>query len=109
MERMMHRYTHNYPSDISREQYALIKEELEYTRGVTRPREYDLYDVVCAILYLVKSGCQWRMLPVNFPPRGTVRYYYDIWAKATTVEGSLLSKVLKKIGGNDTKRRLPQK
>ena len=99
---MKHTYAHKYPSDITREQFALIKDELEYEREVTRPRDYDLYDVFCAILYLLKSGCQWRMIPSDFPPTGTVRYYCDIWAKETQVEVSLLSKALKKIGVNDT-------
>jgi len=41
-----------YPSDISRAQYELIKAELEKCRKVTRPREYDLYEIVCAVLYI---------------------------------------------------------
>jgi len=46
-----------YPSDISREQFEQIKELLETARKKTRPRRVDLYDVFCAILYLLKSGC----------------------------------------------------
>ena len=99
---MKHEYSHKYPSDITREQYALIKEELENVREITRPRDYDLYDVVCALLYMAKSGCQWRMIPSDYPPTGTVRYYYDIWAKAEDGDTSILSRVLKKIGVNYT-------
>ncbi|MDP3009440.1 MAG: IS5/IS1182 family transposase, partial [Methylococcales bacterium] len=45
-----------YPSDISREQFEQIRELLESARKKTRPRQVDLYDVFCAVLYLLKSG-----------------------------------------------------
>ncbi len=49
-----------YPSDISRDQFEQIRELLEGARKKTRPREVDLYEVFCAVLYLLRSGCQWR-------------------------------------------------
>jgi transposase len=101
---MKHEYTHNYPSDITREQFALVKDEMENARASTRPRDYDLYDVFCEILYIDKSGCQWRMLPSDFPPFGVVRYYYDIWAKKDEDGVSLLSRILKKISVNYTQK-----
>ena len=58
--------SHSYPSDISLEQFALILPDLESARRRTKPRTVDLYDVFCGVLYLLKSGCQWRMLP-DFP------------------------------------------
>ncbi|MDR1315643.1 MAG: transposase [Spirochaetales bacterium] len=64
----------------------------------TRPREKDLYDIFCAILYLIKSGCQWRMLPADFPKWGIVRYYYDVWARKRAQGSTLFEEVLKKIG-----------
>ena len=59
--------SHSYPSDISREQFARILPMLESARRRTKPRTVDLYDVFCGVLYLLKSGCQWRMLPADFP------------------------------------------
>lgn len=56
-----------YPSDISREQFERVRPLLEGARKKTRPWEVDLYDVFCGILYLLKSGCQWRLLPSDFP------------------------------------------
>ena len=51
-------------------------------RRVGRPRELELREVVNAILYLASTGCQWRMLPKDFPPVSTVqRYFYD-WRDA---------------------------
>ncbi len=55
--------SHSYPSDIDREQFNKIKPILESGRKKTRPRTVDLYDVICGISYVLKSGCQWRMLP----------------------------------------------
>ena len=44
-----------------------------------RPRETELRAVVDAILYLARTGCQWRMLPKEFPPFPTVQGYFDDW------------------------------
>ena len=62
----------SYPSDISREQFERIRPLLEGARKTTRPRTVDLYEVFCAVLYLLKSGCQWRMLPREFPKWPTI-------------------------------------
>ena len=59
--------SHSYPSDIGREQFARILPALESARRRTKPRSVDLYDVFCGVLYLLKSGCQWRMLPWTSP------------------------------------------
>jgi hypothetical protein len=59
--------TRKYPSDITREEFEIIRTILESAKKVTKPRTKDLYDIFCAILYLIKSGCQWRMLPAEFP------------------------------------------
>ena len=67
---------HNYPSDITREQFEIIRKDLENAKKRTRPRKVDLYDVFCAILYLNKGGIQWRMLPSNFPNWKLVYYYF---------------------------------
>jgi transposase len=90
---------HTYSSNISRKQFDKIKPILESARKKTRPRSIDLYDVVCAILYLLKSGCQWRMLPREFPKWRTCHYYFNVWSyKANDASDSVLEKILKKIG-----------
>ena len=89
--------SHSYPSDISREQFNMIKPILESARKKTRPRIMDLYDVFCAILYILKSGCQWRMLPKEFPKWRTCHYYFSIWSEKVNNETeSVLEKALKK-------------
>jgi transposase len=83
-----------YPSDISRTQYEMIKEELESCRKRTRPREYDLYEIFCAVLYIVKEGCTWRGLPHDYPEYNSVYYYFSIWSKKDEFGQSLLDNVL---------------
>ena len=97
-------FSHKYPSDITREQFELIREDLEKAKKSTKPREIDLYSVFCAILYLNKSGCQWDMISSDFPKRGIVRYYYDVWSEKREDGSTLLSEVLKKIGSYAQKR-----
>ncbi len=66
----------SYPSDISREQFERIGPLLESVRKRTKPRTVDLHEVFNAVLYLLKSGCQWRMLPQGFPNWVTVYAYF---------------------------------
>lgn len=88
-----------YPSDISHAQFENIRLELEYFKKRSRPREVDLYEVFCAVLYILKSGCQWRMLPDGFPKWRTVHEYYRQWSKRNKEhEPSLLERCLKKNG-----------
>ena len=56
-----------YPSDVSRKQFEKVRPFLEKARKRTKPCTLDLYEVFCAVLYVLKSGCQWRMLPSIFP------------------------------------------
>ena len=57
----------SYPSDITLEQFEKIRPELENLKKVTHPRTYDLYDLFCAVLYLLKEGCSWYAIPHDFP------------------------------------------
>jgi len=73
----------NYPSDLTDEQYALIEPMLPAAKSNKqiggRPREVDLRNIVNGILYFLRSGCQWRMLPTTFGPWSTVHDYYRNW------------------------------
>ncbi|WP_410529794.1 IS5 family transposase [Wolbachia endosymbiont (group A) of Cydia strobilella] len=86
----------SYPSDISRKQFEKIRTILENSRKRTKPRKVDLYDVFCGVLYVLKSGCQWRMLPKNFPKWENIYYYFQTWNKKNGEESSLLELVFKK-------------
>jgi transposase len=88
---------HRYPSDISRDQFEQVRPLLESARKKTAPRKVDLYDVFCAVLYLLRTGCQWRALPSDFPKWRTVHSYFAIWSEPSD-NGSLLEQALKKSG-----------
>ncbi len=61
---------------LSDEQWALIEPRIPSAKPGGRPREADMREVVNGILYLNRTGCQWRALPHDLPPWGTVAYYF---------------------------------
>jgi len=69
-----------YPSDISEEEWAVLAPYFEQ-RGRGRPREHNIRQVVNGLRYLIRSGCQWRMLPQEFPPWETVYGYVRRWRR----------------------------
>ncbi len=74
-----------YPSDITDAQWALIEPHLPVYPG-GRPRTTSLRSVVNAIFYILRTGCQWRYLPKDFPPKSTVWRYFDEWRQNGTLE-----------------------
>lgn len=87
-----------YPSDISRQQFTIISPILESSCKKTSPRSVDLYDIFCGILYVLKSGCQWRMMPKDYPKWNTCYYYFRCWSKKKDPNSdSAFEEVLKKI------------
>jgi putative transposase len=68
-----------YPSDMTDREWAIIAPLLPPARSGGRPRTVDLRAVLDAILFIASSGCQWRMLPKDFPPRSTVQGYFYDW------------------------------
>jgi transposase len=86
-------------SDISRQQFEPIGPLLESVRKRTKPRTVDLHDVFNAVLYVLKSGCQWRMLPEGFPNWPTVHSYFAKWSKPCPDGVSALERALKKSAG----------
>jgi transposase len=68
-----------YASNLSDTEWALIEPLMPVRKLLGRPRETDLRAVLDAILYIALSGCQWRMLPKDFPPFTTVQGYFYEW------------------------------
>ena len=77
--------TQQYPSDLTDEQWALVEPLIPVYPG-GRPRKTSMRDVLDAILYLVRTGCQWRYLPKDFPPKSTVWGYFDEWRHNGTLD-----------------------
>jgi len=76
----------SYPSDVTAKQWNQIKEFFEQKRVFGRPLKYARREMVNAIFYVTKSGCQWRMLPNDFPPWQVVYYYFQMWNRDGTWE-----------------------
>ena len=72
----------SYASDVTDREWALILPLLPAVRPGGRPRTTCLRQVVNAVFYLLQAGCQWRMLPRDFPPRSTVYGYFRAWIAA---------------------------
>ena len=68
-----------YASDATAKEWALLEPHMPAPRPVGRPRTTDLRQVVNALLYMATTGCQWRMLPKEFPPYTTVQGYFYDW------------------------------
>ena len=68
-----------YASDLTDGEWALIEPHLPAVKPLGRPRETELRAVLDAILYIARTGCQWRMLPKDFPPFTTVPGYFYDW------------------------------
>jgi transposase len=77
---------HHYPSDLTDDQWALLEPHLPPEPGGGRPRKTDPRDVVDAIFYITRTGCQWRYLPKDFPPKSTVWRYFDAWRHDGTLD-----------------------
>jgi len=65
-----------YPTDVSDQEWKLIEPLMPGVAHTGRPRKIDLRRVINALRYLVRSGCEWRMLPNDFPPYQTVYYWF---------------------------------
>jgi len=63
----------------------------------THPRRYELYEIFCAILYVLREGCRWRAIPHDFPKWQNVYYHYRMWKAAGPDGESVLDKVERKL------------
>ena len=74
-----------YATDLTDAQWAILRELLPPAPGGGRPRTTDLREVVNAILYVLRTGCAWHLLPHDFPPPGTVYDYFSRWRRDGTI------------------------
>jgi putative transposase len=75
-----------YPSDLSDAQWEELAPLLPPAKPGGHPRTVDLREVLKGILYVLRSGCSWRMLPHDLPPWGTLWWYFRQWRLAGTWE-----------------------
>ena len=68
-----------YPTDLTETEWTILAPLIPAAQPGGRPRTTDMREVVNTILYNLRSGCQWRMLPKEFPPHQTVYHYFRTW------------------------------
>jgi putative transposase len=75
-----------YPSDLTDAQWELVAPFIPPAKHGGRPRTTDMREVLNAILYLLRTGCQWDALPHDFPSKSTVFEYFSQWKKDNLLE-----------------------
>jgi putative transposase len=75
-----------YPSDVTDEEWAHIGPLIPPAKRGGRKREVDPRDVVDGIMYVLSTGCQWRYIPKDLPPRSTVYRYFCLWGYDGTLD-----------------------
>ena len=73
-----------YPTDLTDEQWHILEPMVPPEKPGGRHRTVNMREVVNAILYILRTGCQWRNLPHDFPPWGTVSWYFWLWSNDGT-------------------------
>jgi len=94
-----------YRSDLTDQQWALIKDLLPHAKAGGRPRQVDLREVVNTLMYQARTGCQWDYLPHDLVPKSTVWDYFIAWQKDGTwqkVVDALRTQLRKEAGREPT-------
>lgn len=94
-----------YASDTTEAEWAVIAPLIPPARRLGRPRRTAVRAVVDAIFYILTTGCQWRLLPKDFPPRSTVQGYFYAWRDDGTwqaIAAELTRQARRALGRNDT-------
>lgn len=91
----------SYPTDLTDQQWELVFPLIPPAKEGGRERTTDIREILNAVFYVVKSGCDWRMLPHDLPKWKTVHHYFRIWSKDGTwkkIHDALRGKVRRKAG-----------
>jgi putative transposase len=75
-----------YASDLSDQEFAFLAPLVAQKSGSGKRRTVNIREILNAIFYRLRTGCQWRMLPSDFPPWNHVWYYYHTWRDDGTLE-----------------------
>ena len=68
-----------YPSDVTEGEWALIEPLIPPGKRGGGKRTADMREVVNGLMYVLSTGCQWRAIPKDLPPKSTVHGYFDLW------------------------------
>lgn len=87
MNRVRYERSHlRYPSDLTDEEWAVVEPLIPPGKRGGDKRTVNLREVVNGMLYVLSTGCQWRAMPKDLPPRSTVHGYFDLWTWDGTIE-----------------------
>ena len=75
-----------YPSDLTGPQWAQVSRFIPAPKTGGRPAKYDRREIVNGLLYVVRTGCQWRAMPHDLPPWRIVYWYFMQWKKDRTFD-----------------------
>ena len=75
-----------YPSDLTDEEWILIEPLIGPAKRGGRKRSVDVRQVLNGVMYVLSTGCQWRYIPKDLPPRSTVHWYLDLWIYDGTLD-----------------------
>jgi transposase len=75
-----------YPSDLTDEEWALIEPLIPPGRSGGGKRRANLREVVNGLMYVLSTGCQWRAIPKDLPPRSTIHDYFVLWTCERTLD-----------------------
>ena len=75
-----------YPSDVTDEEWALIELGIPPAKRGGNKRTVNLREIVNGLMYILSTGCQWRAIPKDLPPRSTLYDYFDLWSWDGTLD-----------------------
>jgi transposase len=75
-----------YPSDVTDEEWALVEPHIPSEKRGGRHREVDMRAVFNGVMYVLSTGCQWRYIPKDLPPKSTVYRYFCDWGYDGTLD-----------------------
>jgi transposase len=75
-----------YPSDLTDAEWAVLSPMIPPAKRGGRPRDVNVREVLNAIFYVLSTGCQWKALPKDMPPKSTAHYYFMLWDWDRTLE-----------------------
>ena len=75
-----------YPSDLTDEEWGLVERLIPPARRGGNRRHVDVREVMNGIMYVLSTGCQWRAVPKDLPPRSTLFDYLDLWSWDGTLD-----------------------
>ena len=75
-----------YPSDLTDDEWSLVKAAIPPAKRGRRKRQTDERELINGVMYVLSTGCQWRYIPKDLPPKSTLHDYLDLWNYDGTLE-----------------------